>query len=89
MAGSETWRKRAEAELKGRDPDSLIWHTPEGIAVDPVCQTAQPFSTARNSAIATEAKAALRVSRARSSCARFTGRAACWSSPHPHSGPRG
>src|SRR5690606_31551770 len=30
------WRKLAERELKGRDPDSLTWATPEGIAVKPV-----------------------------------------------------
>ncbi|WP_285671339.1 methylmalonyl-CoA mutase [Paralimibaculum aggregatum] len=34
--GRETWRRLAEKELKGRDPDSLIWETPEGIAVKPL-----------------------------------------------------
>ncbi len=29
------WEERAAAELKG-DPDRLVWHTPEGIAVQPV-----------------------------------------------------
>ncbi|WP_265499990.1 methylmalonyl-CoA mutase [Paracoccus beibuensis] len=32
----QDWRKQAEAELKGRDPDSLTWHTLEGIAVKPL-----------------------------------------------------
>ncbi len=31
-----TWRRLAEKELKGRSPDDLTWHTPEGIAVKPV-----------------------------------------------------
>jgi methylmalonyl-CoA mutase len=36
MAGSERWRDLARAELKGRDPASLAWTTPEGIVVAPV-----------------------------------------------------
>ncbi|TNH38654.1 methylmalonyl-CoA mutase [Paracoccus haeundaensis] len=32
----EDWRKLAQGELKGRDPDSLTWDTLEGIAVKPV-----------------------------------------------------
>lgn len=32
----EDWRKLAQAELKGRDPDSLTWDTLEGIAVRPL-----------------------------------------------------
>ena len=32
----EKWRERASAELKGRDPDELIWQSPEGIAVKPL-----------------------------------------------------
>lgn len=32
----EDWRKLAQAELKGRDPDSLTWDTLEGIAVKPL-----------------------------------------------------
>jgi methylmalonyl-CoA mutase len=36
MAGSERWRDLARAELKGRDPDSLAWTTPDGIVVAPV-----------------------------------------------------
>ncbi|WP_149140475.1 methylmalonyl-CoA mutase [Gemmobacter caeruleus] len=32
----ETWRKLAEKELKGRNPDSLTWQTLEGIAVKPL-----------------------------------------------------
>ncbi|MGH6662364.1 MAG: methylmalonyl-CoA mutase family protein, partial [Rhodospirillales bacterium] len=30
------WRKRAAKELKGRAPDTLVWQTPEGIAVKPL-----------------------------------------------------
>ena len=30
------WAARAKAELKGRDPDSLIWQTLEGISVKPL-----------------------------------------------------
>ncbi|MCR8723135.1 methylmalonyl-CoA mutase [Frigidibacter sp. ROC022] len=36
MSGTESWRKQAQKELKGRDPDSLTWETPEGIKVAPV-----------------------------------------------------
>jgi methylmalonyl-CoA mutase len=32
----ERWRELARRELKGRDPDSLTWETPEGIAVRPL-----------------------------------------------------
>ena len=32
----DTWRKLAEAELKGRSADDLVWHTPEGIDVQPI-----------------------------------------------------
>lgn len=32
----QDWRKLAEKELKGRDPDSLTWQTLEGIAVKPL-----------------------------------------------------
>ncbi|TJZ87085.1 methylmalonyl-CoA mutase [Paracoccus hibiscisoli] len=32
----QEWRKLAETELKGRDPDSLTWDTLEGIAVKPL-----------------------------------------------------
>ncbi len=32
----QDWKKRAEAELKNRAPDDLVWATPEGIAVKPV-----------------------------------------------------
>ena len=34
------WRERASKELKGRDPDSLIWDTLEGIAVKPLYTSA-------------------------------------------------
>ncbi|MEJ6394044.1 methylmalonyl-CoA mutase [Gymnodinialimonas sp. 2305UL16-5] len=33
---TNNWRDRAQAELKGRDPDDLIWHTLEGIDVKPL-----------------------------------------------------
>ena len=32
----DRWRELAERELKGRSPDELVWHTPEGIDVKPV-----------------------------------------------------
>jgi methylmalonyl-CoA mutase len=32
----EAWEAQARRELKGRDPSSLTWHTPEGIAVKPL-----------------------------------------------------
>jgi len=32
----DTWKKLAEAELKGRDPDALGWDTLEGIRVKPL-----------------------------------------------------
>ncbi len=32
----EDWRRAASEELKGRDPDSLVWETPEGIKVKPL-----------------------------------------------------
>ena len=30
------WRERAARELKGADPDGLVWATPEGIDVSPL-----------------------------------------------------
>ena len=33
---TERWRRLAEAELKGSDPDTLVWDTPEGIPVEPL-----------------------------------------------------
>jgi methylmalonyl-CoA mutase len=36
MAEREEWRALARRELKGRDPESLTWATPEGIAVKPL-----------------------------------------------------
>ena len=30
------WQSLAEKELKGADPEGLVWHTPEGIAVKPL-----------------------------------------------------
>ncbi|MGQ0833290.1 MAG: methylmalonyl-CoA mutase [Microthrixaceae bacterium] len=32
----ERWRELARKDLKGADPDSLVWHTPEGIDVRPL-----------------------------------------------------
>jgi methylmalonyl-CoA mutase len=32
----DDWRALAAKDLGGRDPDELVWHTPEGIAVKPL-----------------------------------------------------
>jgi methylmalonyl-CoA mutase len=32
----DEWRELAAKELKGADPDSLVWHTPEGVDVKPL-----------------------------------------------------
>ena len=32
----EEWRAAASGELKGADPDRLVWHTPEGLEVKPL-----------------------------------------------------
>jgi methylmalonyl-CoA mutase len=40
------WRDLASKEMKGRDPDELIWNTPEGIAVKPL-YTAEDLEAAR------------------------------------------
>ena len=32
----DDWKELARRELKGRDPDDLLWHTPEGIAIKPL-----------------------------------------------------
>jgi methylmalonyl-CoA mutase len=32
----DDWRTQAERELKGADPDTLVWRTPEGIEVKPL-----------------------------------------------------
>ncbi len=32
----EDWRAQATKDLRGRDPETLIWETPEGIAVKPL-----------------------------------------------------
>ncbi len=34
--GIEDWRALASRDLKGADPDTLVWHTPEGIDVKPL-----------------------------------------------------
>jgi len=36
MAKLDVWEKTARAELKGKDPETLVWHTPEGIDVKPL-----------------------------------------------------
>ena len=33
MSDVEKWRRLAAEELKGADPETLTWETPEGIAV--------------------------------------------------------
>jgi methylmalonyl-CoA mutase len=35
-ADLDLWRKLATKDRKGADPDGLVWHTPEGIAVKPL-----------------------------------------------------
>jgi methylmalonyl-CoA mutase len=35
-ADIDLWAKLARQELKGKDPDQLVWHTPEGLAVKPL-----------------------------------------------------
>ena len=32
----DKWRELAKSELRGADPESLVWQTPEGIAVQPL-----------------------------------------------------
>ncbi|HEX9159113.1 MAG TPA: methylmalonyl-CoA mutase family protein, partial [Rhizomicrobium sp.] len=32
----ESWSKIAAAELREKQPEDLVWHTPEGIAVKPL-----------------------------------------------------
>jgi methylmalonyl-CoA mutase len=32
----DDWRRAASKDLKGADPDTLTWHTPEGIDVKPL-----------------------------------------------------
>ncbi len=32
----DDWKQQAEAQLKGRKPEELVWDTPEGIAVKPL-----------------------------------------------------
>ena len=36
MANIERWRELAKKELRGGDPDSLVWETPEGIGLKPL-----------------------------------------------------
>ncbi len=36
MSDGTTWSERARAELRGRDPEGLTWHTLEGIDVAPL-----------------------------------------------------
>ncbi|MFS4438494.1 methylmalonyl-CoA mutase [Paracoccaceae bacterium GXU_MW_L88] len=35
-ASMDDWKALAEKELKGKDPESLVWNTPEGIDVKPL-----------------------------------------------------
>jgi len=35
-ADLELWTKTARTELRGKDPETLVWHTPEGIDVAPL-----------------------------------------------------
>ena len=39
-ADLDAWREAAAKELKGADPDSLVWNTPEGIPVKPIYSAA-------------------------------------------------
>lgn len=32
----EEWEKRVTSDLKGKDPESLVWQTPEGISIKPL-----------------------------------------------------
>lgn len=32
----EAWASLAKKQLKGKNPEDLIWHTPEGISIKPV-----------------------------------------------------
>jgi methylmalonyl-CoA mutase len=34
--GSETWTSKATKELKGKDPQSLVWESPEAVSIQPV-----------------------------------------------------
>jgi methylmalonyl-CoA mutase len=36
VSNIDDWRKLAQNELKGNDPDTLVWDTPEGIPVRPL-----------------------------------------------------
>ena len=36
MESLDEWRQLASKELKGADPDTLVWETPEGIPVNPL-----------------------------------------------------
>jgi methylmalonyl-CoA mutase len=36
VSNIDDWRELAEKELKGSDPDALVWQTPEGIPVKPL-----------------------------------------------------
>ena len=35
-SASDRWRELAAKELRGADPDTLVWTTPEGIPVKPL-----------------------------------------------------
>ena len=36
VSNLDDWRELAAKELKGTDPDTLVWETPEGIAIKPL-----------------------------------------------------
>ncbi|MEY2404665.1 MAG: methylmalonyl-CoA mutase, partial [Acidimicrobiaceae bacterium] len=40
MGNLDDWRDLAAKELKGKDPDALVWETPEGIPVKPLYTSA-------------------------------------------------
>ena len=40
VADLEAWRELASRQLSGRNPDELIWETPEGIPVKPLYSAA-------------------------------------------------
>ena len=40
VSNLDDWRELAAKELKGKDPDTLVWETPEGIAVKPLYTSA-------------------------------------------------
>jgi len=39
MADIEKWKEQARKELKGRDPEELVWETPDGLRIRPLYTT--------------------------------------------------